>query len=180
MGGAAGGQNQGLRGQFGQQFGGGGGVQADLHPGQFHLAGQGQALLFVLVDEVGACVLAGVAQLHTGHRPVALDGVGQKGPAGQIARGPEVKVEHVGSVGGRVDNQLAGGDCRRAALGPQFIETGGVRGPTLQSAVMSVPPMGAENMRLRNTTRPRVMGAQRWGYFRAIFHYLPVDWGPDP
>ena len=74
-----------IRGQFGQQFGGGGGVQADLHPGQFHLAGQGQALLFVLVDEVGACVLAGVAQLHAGHRPVALDGVGQKGPAGQIA-----------------------------------------------------------------------------------------------
>ena len=37
------------------------------------------------------------------------------------------------------------------------------------SPVMSVPPMGVENMRLRKVTRPRVMGLQRFGsFFRRV------------
>lgn len=36
------------------------------------------------------------------------------------------------------------------------------------SLVMSVPPMGAENMRLRNVVRPMVMGVLRCGYFLCI------------
>ena len=36
------------------------------------------------------------------------------------------------------------------------------------SLVMSVPPIGAENIRLRKVVRPTVMGLQRFGYFLSI------------
>lgn len=43
------------------------------------------------------------------------------------------------------------------------------------SFVMSVPPMGALNMRFLNVVLPRVMGLQRFGYLRRIGSPVCID-----
>ena len=42
------------------------------------------------------------------------------------------------------------------------------------SFAISVPPMGAENMRLRKVVRPNVIGEQRCGYFLSMVILLFV------
>ena len=84
-----------------------------------------QALLLVLVHQVGTSVLAGMAQLHAGHGAVTGDCIGRPCPAGKAPGGGQVQVEHMGSVGLGMHHQLAGGDGSSAALGPQLIEAGG-------------------------------------------------------
>lgn len=105
----------------------------------------GQPLLLVLVHQIGAGVLAGVAQLHAGHRPVAGHGVGQKGPAGQIAGGLQVQVEHVGGICLRVDHQLTGGDGGGAPLGPQLVEAGGPGADTAVGGDVGAPHGGGKH-----------------------------------
>ena len=92
----------------------------------------GQAFLLVLVHQIGTGILAGVAQLHAGHRPVPGHSIGQEGPARQISRGGQIDVKHMAGVGLGMYHQLAGGDGGGAALGPKLIET---RGPGTNGTV---------------------------------------------
>lgn len=84
------------------------------------------AVLLVLVGHVGAGVHSGVGQLQAGNGPVAADGVGGVGGAGQRVQYALVQVIGVGAVGLGVNHALGHGDRRRAALGPKLIECGGL------------------------------------------------------
>ena len=81
-----------------------------------------EAGFFILVDEIGAGVLAAVGKLDAWHGAVAFDAVGEIGEAGEEPWRLQIKVEHMGTVGGWMHDKLAGGDGGGAAFGAQLVE----------------------------------------------------------
>ena len=88
---------------------------------------------------------------------MTADGIGNEGMGSEAAYRLKVEMKHVTAVGIGMNHEFADGNSSSTGQ---------------QSAVMSVAPIGAEKILLRNVTLPNWIGLVRFGYLLLFISYF--------
>ena len=86
-----------------------------------------QIALLLLVDHVGAGILARVGKLDRRNRAVTLDRIGKIGESAKLTWSFKGQSQHLRAVGFGMDHKLTHGDNSRAAFRAQLVEPLGAR-----------------------------------------------------